>query len=158
MKVHVKVEEEEGVLQTLEYELLPTDSINALAAKLAADLDEPVADILADLSANGSVVMADTPALDVLHACANLRRVCIELHFETETITHRFSPKAKWERVHLFGCKKFTVADDACANLELHEGTIDGPVLNEQKRIGPAKECRTIWLVKPGPEPNGSRH
>ena len=156
MKVHVNVEDD-GVLQTLEYDLVPTAPIQSLAAKIAADLDEPIADILADFDANGSAVAADTPALDVLHGCVNVRRVCIELHFETETITHRFSAKAKWERVHQFGCKKFTVAEDACANLELHDGTVDGPALNESQQIGTFKGCRTVWLVKPGPEPNGQR-
>jgi hypothetical protein len=157
MKVHVNVEEDDGVHQTLEYDLVPTEPIETLAAKVAADLDEPIADILADFGSNGSAVAADTPALDVLHGCVKVQRVCVELHFETETITHRFSPKAQWERVHLFGCKKFKVAEDACANLELHDGTVDGPALNERQAIGSFKGCRTIWLVKPGPEPNGSR-
>lgn len=157
MKVHVNVEEENGDLQTLEYYLIPTEPIQILAAQLAADLDEPIADILEDFGSNGAAATATAPAIEFLHGCVKLRRLCLELHFETETVTHRFSPRAKWERVHLFGCNKFGVAEDACANLELHDGSADGPALNERQEIGSFKGCRTVWLVKPGPEPSGCR-
>lgn len=156
MKVHVNVEEEDGDSRTLEYDLVPNEPIQTLAAQVAADLDEPVADILADFGSNGAPATATAPAIEFLHGCIKLRRVCVELHFETESFTRRFSPKAKWERVHLFGCKRFTVAEDACANLELHDGSAEGPALNEREEIGSFKGCRTVWLVKPGPEPSGS--
>lgn len=155
MKVHVNVEDDDGTSRLLEYDLVPTEPIELLAAKIASDLDEPVADILADFGSNGAAPTATAPAIEFLHGCIKLRRVCVELHFETETITRRFSPTAEWERVHQFGCKKFHVAEDACANLELHDGTADGPALNERQEIGSFERCRSVWLVKPGPEPSG---
>ena len=84
-----------------------------------------------------------------------LQRVCIDLHFETEAKQARFPARAKWARVHRWGCRAFTIASDACAHLELREGSPAGPALNERQEIGPHVGCEVVWLVKPGPEPNG---
>jgi hypothetical protein len=84
-----------------------------------------------------------------------VRLVCIDLHFETESAKHHFAAKAKWERVHHWGCKKFKVAAAACTNLELHKDSPTGPVLNEARPIGRHEGCETVWMVKPGPENNG---
>lgn len=84
------------------------------------------------------------------------RRVCIELHFESEEAKHSFPAHATWARVHHWGCHHFDVPNDACANLELHEGTPTGPALNDRTHIGHHHGCKTVWLVKPGPEPYGS--
>lgn len=84
------------------------------------------------------------------------RRVCIDLHFESEEAKHHFPARAPWGRVHRWGCEHFDVPKDACANLELHEGSPTGPVLNDRTHIGYHKGCKTVWLVKPGPEPYGS--
>ena len=64
------------------------------------------------------------------------RRVCIDLHFESEDAKHHFPARATWAQVHRWGCDHFDVPSDACANLELHEGTATGPVLNDRNRIG----------------------
>jgi hypothetical protein len=91
------------------------------------------------------------------HPQVHTRRQCVTLHFEGEDLEHKFPASATWGHVHKFGCRKFTIAHDACANLELHLNTIDGPVANERKEIiGHHEGCIDIWLVKPGPEPNGN--
>jgi len=84
-----------------------------------------------------------------------LRRVCIELHFEGDSKQRKFPVQAKWARVHRWGCRAFTIASDACAHLELREDNPQGPAINERQEIGPHTGCKTVWLVKPGPEPNG---
>lgn len=84
-----------------------------------------------------------------------LHRVCIDLNFEGEAKRAWFPARAKWARVHRWGCRAFTIASDACAHLELREGSPTGPALNERQEIGPHKGCEIVWLVKPGSEPNG---
>jgi hypothetical protein len=83
------------------------------------------------------------------------RRVCIDLHFESEQALHSFPAGGTWALVHKWGCHRFDVSHDACANLELHEGSAKGPVLNDRVQIGHHRERKTVWLVKPGPEPYG---
>jgi hypothetical protein len=85
----------------------------------------------------------------------HLQRVCVELHFEGEAKQAQFPAQARWARVHRWGCRVFTIATDACAHLELREDTPTGPALNERQAIGPHSGCKPVWLVKPGPEPNG---
>jgi len=118
-----------------------------IAAEIAAILELDAAEILNELS-NPQVLHPEKHH-------GSLHLVCIELHFETEEKKHHFLPTAKWERVHQWGCEKFRVATDACANLELHSGGPKGPVLNESKEIGRHQGCMVVWLVKPGPEKNG---
>lgn len=118
-----------------------------LARKIAAVLDLEAEEIAA--------VLAEPEHFHHDRHHGHLKLVCIDLHFETESIEHHFLPSAKWERVHRWGCKKFKIASDACANLELHSGAADGPALNEAKPIGHHEGCLSVWLVKPGPERNG---
>lgn len=118
-----------------------------IAAKIAGLLELEAAEILNELSKP-----------EVLHPekhHGRLHLVCIDLHFETEEKKQHFLLTAKWERVHQWACRKFHVATDACANLELHSGSPRGPVLNESKEIGRHEGCIVVWLVKPGPEKNG---
>jgi hypothetical protein len=84
-----------------------------------------------------------------------VQRVCVEVHFETESEKHWFPVLAKWATVHRWACKEFEVARDACANLELREGSPTGQPINERQPIGESRECKVVWVVKPGPEPNG---
>jgi hypothetical protein len=86
-----------------------------------------------------------------------IRTALIEVHFETEHKRHRFLEHSKWARVHQWSCKAFSVASDACVHLELREGSPKGPPINERQEIGRHPECKIVWLVKPGPEPNGRR-
>jgi hypothetical protein len=46
------------------------------------------------------------------------RRVCIDLHFESEEAKHDFPARAPWARVHHWGCKHFDVPNDACSMIE----------------------------------------
>jgi hypothetical protein len=89
------------------------------------------------------------------HPAVHVRRVCVKVHFEGDEAKHFFPARAPWSRVHRWACRKFGVAHAAAANLELHEGSPTGPVLNERKDIGASDECKEVWLVKPGPENNG---
>lgn len=84
-----------------------------------------------------------------------LRVVCVAVRFEGETKESLFPANARWARVHRWACNAFGVAADACGHLELHDGDPKGPVLNESHQIGRHDGCRTVCLVKPGPEPNG---
>ena len=118
-----------------------------IAARIAAILELDAAEILNELS-NPQVLHPEKHH-------GRLHLVCIDLHFETEEKKHHFLPTAKWERVHQWGCQKFHVAIDACANLELRSGGPKGPVLNESKEIGRHEGCMVVWLAKPGPEKNG---
>jgi hypothetical protein len=89
------------------------------------------------------------------HHHSKIKLECIEIRFETEAASHHFLARTRWKRVHHWSCKKFKIASDVSANLELRDGSPEGPPLNEAKPIGDIKGCRTVWLVKPGPEPNG---
>ncbi len=81
--------------------------------------------------------------------------VLVEVHFETEVKEHRFPSKASWARVHHWACHAFRISTDACAHLELREDSPTGPALNERNHIGVHHGRKVVWLVKPGPEPNG---
>lgn len=118
-----------------------------LAAKIAALLELEVAEIAAELE--------KPECLHPEHHHGKLRLTCIDLHFETESKKHHFPASSTWERVHIWGCKKFKVADNACANLELRLDGPKGPVLNESNPIGRREGCTEVWMVKPGPEKNG---
>lgn len=119
-----------------------------LANKLAEVLEIEAAEILAELVNNPD-------AYEHHKRHCRLDLTCVDLHFETESKRHRFLARSKWEHVHRWGCRKFTVGIDACANLELREDGPKGPVLNEAKPIGHHKGCLGVWLVKPGPERYG---
>lgn len=118
-----------------------------LAAKIAAILELDAEEIAAELE--------KPECLSPERHHGRLKLTCIDLHFETESKMHHFLPSATWERVHLWGCKKFKVADNACANLELRLGGPKGPALNESNPIGHRDDCTAVWMVKPGPEKNG---
>jgi hypothetical protein len=79
----------------------------------------------------------------------------VDVHFETEQARHRFPASSKWAHVHEWACTHFHVPHNVCANLELREGSPSGPALNEKKEIGVHAGCEVVWLVRPGPEPNG---
>lgn len=89
------------------------------------------------------------------HRDLKLHRVCVNVHFESESVRHWFPVGARWALVHRWACRHFQVAKDACANLELRESTANGPPINERQKIGNSEECCEVWLVKPGSEQNG---
>lgn len=94
-------------------------------------------------------------SLKFKHHHIRVHRVCVEVFVEGEPAKRKFPEAARWARVHRWACRKFTVAPDACANLEMHLDTPDGPLVNERKQIGHHDGCVKVWLVKPGAEPNG---
>jgi hypothetical protein len=106
------------------------------------------------LGTDDAIIVRD---LHFRHPEVRAHRQCVTIYFEGEELQHKFPTKATWAQVHRLGCRKFNIAADACANLELHLHTIDGPVVNERKQIGQHNDCIEVWLVKPGSEPNGTR-
>lgn len=101
---------------------------------------------------NLSIRLKDTP---IRHRVLRFHRVCINVHFETDSAYHWFPSQARWALVHRWACRHFAVANDACANLELRKSSFSGPPINERQAIGSDEDCREVWLVKPGAEQNG---
>jgi hypothetical protein len=157
MKIMVEVEEGGGVVRVVECEVSPEESVHAAARRLAELIGVETDELVEDLGAGGVTFEREAPVRDCLIHGERWRhrRVCIELHFETEHVVRTFPPRATWVRVHRWGCHRFHVPQDACANLELREGEPTGPALNEKVEIGVFAGCKVVWLVKPGPEPNG---
>jgi hypothetical protein len=112
-----------------------------------------------EMALESDASLDDAITIDTLrfkHDHFQVHRVCVEVYVEGEPARHHFPITARWAHVHRWACRKFTVAPDACANLEMHLGKIDGPLVNERKAIGHHEGCVEVWLVKPGPEPNGN--
>lgn len=157
MKICIEVEENGAISKSAECEASSDDTVEVIVTKLAGQLGIEAEEILTDLGTDGVTFEKHVPVREYIqHGHRWLhRRVCIKLHFETEKAVHYFPSRAHWARVHRWGCDRFDVAHDACANLELREGTETGPALNEALRIGVFLGCKIVWLVKPGPEQNG---
>lgn len=142
---------------TSEIDMSKTSTVGDLVAHIEniADIDgRAVVELALGEQLDDEGILVSTLQFKSLHI--RTRRQCVRLHFEGEDLEHKFPASATWGRVHRFGCRQFAIADDACANLELHLGVIDGPVANERKQIGQHAGCVDIWLVKPGPESNGN--
>jgi hypothetical protein len=150
----VDVEEAGEIITSAKIDITDSDTIETVAQRASAaaglDVDEFIDSVNGELEA----VTDKSHGKDTT---VKIHRVCIELHFESNTLSHNFSANSKWSRVHRWACKQFTIARDACANLELHDGTENGPVLNESARIGSFTGCKPVWLVKPGPEQYGQQ-
>jgi hypothetical protein len=129
-----------------EEDLSHRDLAPKLAALLAVEAEELVAEF-----------EHDPGCYDPEKRHGKLQLVCIDVHFETEQAAHHFLARSKWAHVHRWACRKFKIAADVAANLELRDGAPTGSILNESKPIGHHEGCRVVWLVKPGPEPNGYR-
>jgi len=157
MKLEIEVLEEGSVVRAATTDAQPHETVEAVARRLAPELAVNVEELLAELALDDEILKLDATVSDVLKQGPKIRhrRVCVDLHFESESIKHMFAANNRWAAVHRFGCKHFNVASDACANLELHEGSATGSALNDQGRIGLFTGCKTVWLVKPGAEPNG---
>jgi hypothetical protein len=157
MRILVEVEEAGEVVRSAECEVSEAESVRAVARRLASQLAVEVEELEADLGVAGITFEPEAPVRECIAGGTHWRhrRVCVELHFESETVIHHFPPRWHWAKVHHFGCRHFHVSHDACANLELREGTPAGPALNEKVEVGVFPGCKSVWLVKPGPEPNG---
>lgn len=154
MKIELNLEDTKS---TLPIDTALTHAVRDLVAHIekVADIDgrSVVELVLGEpLGVDDSIVVS---TLHFRHPQVRVHRQCVTLHFEGENLQHKFPATATWAQVHRFGCRKFEIASDACANLELHLHTINGPVAGERKQIGEHKGCVDVWLVKPGSEPNG---
>jgi len=155
MKIVLDVEEQGQVVRSVEIEARGEETVTLVAQRLASLVGLEIEEMLEDLTVDGNQVSPHSTLTQCPGHHLRHRRVCVDVRFESEDARHHFPAKARWSRVHTWGCKKFNVAPDACANLELHENAPDGPALNEQHEIGHFSGCKVVWLVKPGPEPNG---
>ena len=147
-----------GASQAIPINYENTDRVDELIARIDEQARIDGASILtlaldSDAPLDQSQLVKD---LKLKHTALKVHRVCVEVHFESEQARHNFPVSARWARVHRWACRHFTVSHDACANLELRAGAQDGPALNERKEIGASDDCRVVWLVKPGAEPNGA--
>lgn len=157
-KPHVELE------LTLETE---NDRVLRVRADAAESLQGFADRISKDAEVNGESVLEAAAGVDITnfrvpvgeidfrHQKIKVRKTCVEGHFESEVESHHFPANAPWAVVHRWGCRKFDVANDACANLELRAGSSTGAPINEHDKIGESQACKPVWLVKPGPEPNG---
>jgi hypothetical protein len=155
--IDLELQEQDGAHSSLAVPYETTESVHDVLQRLdrAGELERSAA-----LDAALSTIQGlddKRPLADIIWPARPIRvqRVCVDLHFETEAKQAQFPAQAKWARVHRWGCHAFKIASDACAHLELHEGSPTGPALNERQAIGVHTGCKTVWLVKPGPEPNG---
>lgn len=157
IEVEIAVEESGAVVQTIAHKFAPEQKIEEVARFIADKIGSSLDEVLADLYENDQSLEKDVK----IGNCAKhihrwrLKRVCISLHFESESVQHQFPARAKWEQVHKWGVKHFNIASDVSANLELHRETPTGLLLNEKTVIGHFQGCQDVWLVKPGPENNG---
>lgn len=157
MVVLVDLEQDGGVVKTAECEIAAGATVAEVAQLVGPQFDISAEEIAMDLGVNGAAFDAHHRVENCLHHGNRWRhrRTCVAIHFESEDARHHFPASAPWAVVHRWACDHFRVAKDACANLELHEGAADGPVINESKKIGHHPECLAVWLAKPGPEPFG---
>jgi len=158
MKITIDIEGSDGSPKSIAIDADGSETIEAIAVKAAKDLGIDPAELMDDLGTD-DVLFAKQDTVDkcIRHGHKwRHRRVCIEVHYQSEPATrHFFNPKKHWRVVHEWACKHFHVAEAMCQDLELFAGSPTGPALNENQPIGESAECRVVWLAKPGPEPNG---
>jgi hypothetical protein len=157
MLVIVEIEEDGAVVKTAECEIAEGTTVADVARMAGPQLGITSEEIVIDLGVNGTSFEPDHRIEDCLHHGNRWRhrRTCVSVHFETEEARHHFPARAHWAIVHHWACVHFRVAKDACANLELRDGSPEGPAINENTKIGHFEGCMTVWLIKPGPEPFG---
>ncbi len=157
MRIHIDVEEGNSIVASADCEASAEDTIELVVSNAAPQLGVAPAEILLDLGAVSQRFQRESKVGDcIVHGQHwKHRRTCVQIHFETERAEHRFPATAAWGQVHVWACGHFRIPPDLCTNLELREGGPKGPALNEKKQIGVHASCESVWLVKPGPEPNG---
>lgn len=158
MKITLSLEEAGDSSTCIEIEAQPNQLIRSVADRAAQVLDtdvEEVLECLAEIRAHDSGKASVADFVRDGRQTFRLRLVCIKLHFEGESRLHRFQASRTWSAVHRWACKKFNVADDACPNLQLRDGSSEGSLINENQKIGEFHGCKNVWLVAPGPEQNG---
>lgn len=159
MKITIDLQEPTGkIIKSIEVEAEPHDSIAMAADRAAEGIGVMPEDIYENLGIGDIFFKLENTVYDCLRHGPrwHLRLVCIEVHFEGDPPEKQwFSPRRKWEVVHRWACRRFHVAADACPNLVLRADSPDGGLLNENMPIGEFKGCKAVWLIAPGPEPNG---
>lgn len=157
MRIQVEVVQGAQTVASTVCEVGGEESVEAVANRASAALGFQSEELISDLFIEEERLAADSLVKE--HSSKGLRwrhhRECVDLHFESEQIEHQFPASWTWGKVHRWACSHFHVPSDACANLELRDGSPTGPALNENSEIGVFSDCKTVWLVKPGPEPNG---
>ncbi|HTD24069.1 MAG TPA: hypothetical protein VK738_15535 [Terriglobales bacterium] len=157
MRLRIEVEESNVVVAKAEREVSVNERVSDALAVVAAELDSEREALLKEIGVRddeAELTKFFSEGAGKEHS-VRVRRVCIDLHFESVSAMRRFLSNETWADVHKWGCRHFHVAVDACANLELRDGSPTGPALNDRTKIGPFSGCKTVWMVKPGPEPNG---
>jgi hypothetical protein len=160
VRVQIEVEEGNAVVASAEYDASPEDTVERVVSNVAPRLGLEASEILLDLGAGSQRFEQSARVSDCIehgHRWKH-RRTCINVYFESEHREHKFPASSTWARVHRWACEHFHVPPDLCANLELRLGSPTGPALNEKKEVGVFAGCEVVWLVKPGPEPNGRRN
>ncbi len=157
MTIIVEVFEGSEPKRRAQVEALETERLAVVLERVAVELGVGTADLVLNIGVGDVQFDPEATVGDVIHHGHHWhhRRVCIDLHFESESKRHDFSSRSTWAQVHEWGCRHFEVPAPICANLQLHEGSPTGPALNDRLQIGHHHGCHDIWLVKPGPEPNG---
>lgn len=158
MRVTIELEQSDRDRRTADVDATPHDTLGDVARRVASQLDISAEELLDHLEISGSYPDEQVEIATLRMTDGNWRSklVCIEAHFEGEKpVLRRFSPRRTWGDVHRWACRRFNVATDACANLELRADGPGGGILNETKPIGWFEGCKMVWLVAPGPEQNG---
>src|SRR5207302_2743368 len=104
------------------------EALTGISNQLGTDVEQ----LLSAIS-QGKRFKAEATVVDVIahEASIRLKRVRIDIHFESEDRDHRFFASQTWEDVHKWACQHFNISTDACPNLELREGSPKGPALND---------------------------
>jgi hypothetical protein len=156
--VVIEIEEDQKELRLIEVEVATEETeLLAFLQSVSVAVGLPAEELILDLGVGEVHFHPNAMLSECLrhgHRWRH-RRVCVDLHFESDSAKHHFPARGTWELVHEWGCQKFEVPRDLRANLELREGSTTGPALNDRVQIGHHKGCMTVWLVKPGPEPFG---
>ena len=159
MTIIVEVFEGSEPKRRAQVEALEAEQLAVVLERVAAELGVESAELIQNIGVGDVQFDPGATVGGVIHHGHHWhhRRVCVDLHFESENNKHDFSSRSTWGRVHEWGCRHFEVPPSICANLQLHENSPTGPVLNDRLQIGYHHGCYDIWLVKPGPEPNGCK-
>jgi hypothetical protein len=157
MIIIVEVLEGNEPRRRAQVEALEAERLATVLERVAVELGVEHAELILNIGVGDVQFDPNGTIGDVIHHGHHWhhRQTCVDLHFESESEKHHFSSRSTWGQVHHWGCRHFEVPAAVCANLQLHEDSPTGPVLNDRLPIGHYHGCKTIWLVKPGPEPNG---
>src|SRR5438477_6854394 len=92
MQIEIEVEEKGEVVRTISSNAEPHETLEGVLRRTAPQLAVDIDELLADIAVDGKVLSGQDTVAEALSQGRRLRhrRVCVELRFETETITHLF--------------------------------------------------------------------